>query len=70
MGRVLGQILLAGGHVEEEGDLEVIELGPQEEEEAGISEESEEDGPGLPLQNVSFFLFFLCFSFCSTFLWG
>ena len=41
-----GRIPLAGGDVEDENDLEVIELGPQEEEEAGSSEESEE-GDGL-----------------------
>ena len=50
MGRIPGQILLAVGDVEGESDLEVVELGPQKEEEAGSSEESgEEDGPGPPL---------------------
>ena len=50
VGRMPGQILLAGGDVEEESDLEVIELGPQEEQEAGSSgENEEEDGPGPPL---------------------
>ena len=32
-----GQALLAEGDVEDESDLEVIELGPQEGEEAGIA---------------------------------
>ena len=49
VGRMPSQILLAGGRVEDEDDLEVLELWPQEEE-AEISEESEEeDGPGPPL---------------------
>ena len=50
VGLMPGQILLAGGEVEDESDLEAIELWPQEEEEeAGSSEESEESGPGPPL---------------------
>ena len=50
MGWVPGQILLARGDVEDESDFEVIELGPQEEEEARSSGEGEEEaGPGPPL---------------------
>ena len=36
---VPGQILLAGGSVEDESDLKVIELGPQKEEEVRNREE-------------------------------
>ena len=50
LGPTPGQVLVAGGGAEGESGLEVIELGPQEDEEAGSSEESEEeDGPGPPL---------------------
>ena len=50
VGRMSGQILLAGGDMEGESGLEEIELRPQEEEEAKDSEESEEEGgPGPPL---------------------
>ena len=50
VGRMSGQILLAGGDVEGESGLEGIELGLQEEEGAKDSEESEEEGgPGPPL---------------------
>ena len=55
MGRVQDQILLVGGLVEDESEPEEIEMWPQEaEEEAGVSEESEEeDGPGPPLKCIS-----------------
>ena len=51
VGRMLGQTPLAGGLVEGESELEEIKMWPQAaEEEAGDSEESEEeDGPGPPI---------------------
>ena len=51
MGRMPGQILLAGGLVEDESDLEEIEMWPQEAgEDVGVGEESEEeDGQCPPL---------------------
>ena len=62
-----GQILLAGGGVEDESDLKVIELGLQEEEEAGSSEESEEeDGPG-PFSRMYFSFVSPCFCFFFVF---
>lgn len=75
VGRMPGQILLAGGGVEDESDLKVIELGLQEEEEAGSSEENEEeDGPGpfsrmyFSFVSPCFCFFFVFFSFYITFL--
>ena len=61
-----GQNLLAGGDVEDESDLEVVELRPQAQEEEGVgsSEESEEEeGPGPPLyhRRYLFFVFPLFF---------
>ena len=48
VGCMPSQILLVGGRLEDEDDLEALELWPQEE--AETSEESEEeDGPGPPL---------------------
>ena len=51
VGRMPDQILLAGGVVEDESELEELEMRRQRvEEEAEASEESEEeDGPGPPL---------------------
>ena len=49
VGRMPGQILFAGGDVEDERELKEIEMWPQEAEEAESKEESEnEDRPVLP----------------------
>ena len=57
------QILLVGGRLEDEDDLEVLELWQQEE--AETSEESEEeDGPGPPSRK---FRLFFCLFFCLSF---
>ena len=47
-GQMPEMILLAGGLVEDEDELEEIELGPQSEEGAGSEESEEEDGPAPP----------------------
>ena len=50
VGRMLGQIMLAGGPGVEEKELDEIELwAPEEGEGPEISEGEEEDGPGPPL---------------------
>ena len=49
VGWMRGQILLGGGMVKDEDELEEIALGPQGEEEARSEESEEEDGPGPPL---------------------
>lgn len=65
VGRMPSQILLDGGSVEDESELEEIVLWPPEEEEAESSEGSEEeDGPGpqcIFLCFCFFLLFFLLF---------
>ena len=61
VGKMPGQILLAGGPDLKEEGLECVSLQIQGEggEGTGVSSSEEEDGPGPPLQNVSF----LCLSF-------
>ena len=50
VGRMPGQVLMAGGPDVEEENLETIEMwAPEKENETGISESEEEDGPGPPL---------------------
>ena len=51
VGKMPGQVLLAGGPNLEEEELEVFSLQvlSEEENETGISSSEEEDGPGPPL---------------------